>query len=69
MTRLQIIGRGFGVTEELIGGFDVIRMCEHLRQTFAGTGGHRFCNGDGPVNTLDVTQFRAAEVFNRPLLR
>src|SRR5262245_35739050 len=67
MARLQIIRRHFGVTEKRVSGSEVVRMCEHLRQPLTGTFGHRFCNGDGPVNTLCVTQFRAAEMINRPL--
>jgi hypothetical protein len=67
MACLQIIRRRFRVTEKRICGFEVVRMCEHLRQTFTGTLRYRFRNGDSPVNTLYVTQFRAAEVLNRPL--
>src|SRR5262245_53211547 len=67
MTGLQIVRRRFRMTEKCIGGFEVVRMREDLRQTLAGTPRHRFCNGDSSVNALYVTQFRAGEVRNCPL--
>jgi len=69
MASLQIVGRRFWMTEECIGGFEVVRMREHLRQTRAGTGRHRFCNGDRSVNAPDISQFRAAKVLDCPLSR
>src|SRR5262245_7083052 len=52
MAGLQIIRRRLRVTEKRICGFEVVRTCEHLRQTFTGTLRHCFRNGDGPVRTL-----------------
>ena len=67
MTGLQIVRRRFRMTEKFIGGFEVVRMREDLRQALAGAGRHRFSNSDGTINAPEIIQFRAAEVFNRPL--
>jgi len=68
VTSLQAVRSGFGTTEQLVSGFDGVRLLEHLRDGRSWFFGHRLGNGDDSICPTHIAHLNASKMLLGPLL-